>query len=73
VAGRLNIRLFPVGYWLWPAGRAGRATGMRGLPFPRRRAGTGADGGGSAAGTGGREMTGGADSPGPDGPGGQPG
>jgi ABC-type branched-subunit amino acid transport system permease subunit len=32
ISDRLNIRLFPVGYWLWPAGRAARP---RGLALPR--------------------------------------
>jgi branched-chain amino acid transport system permease protein len=35
ISERLNIRLFPVGYWLWPAGEA-PAAGLRRLPFPRR-------------------------------------
>ena len=35
VADRLNIRVFPVGYWLWPAGEARR---RRGLPGRRPRA-----------------------------------
>jgi branched-chain amino acid transport system permease protein len=37
-ADRLHIRLFPVGYWLWPPGAASRAPRSRGLPFARRRA-----------------------------------
>ena len=30
VADRLNIRVFPVGYWLWPAGEARRRRGLPG-------------------------------------------
>jgi branched-chain amino acid transport system permease protein len=30
VADRLNIRIFPVGYWLWPAGEGRRRPGIRG-------------------------------------------
>jgi branched-chain amino acid transport system permease protein len=36
-ADRLNVRLFPVGYWLWPAAGADRAPRPGGLPFARRR------------------------------------
>jgi hypothetical protein len=33
---RFNIRLFPVGYWLWPAEPAA-GSGPAGLSFLRRR------------------------------------
>ena len=36
IADRLNIRLFPVGYWLWPAGGPGGPTGCA-RPAPWRR------------------------------------
>jgi branched-chain amino acid transport system permease protein len=32
---RFGVRLFPVGYWLWPAGQLNRP-GLSRLPFPRR-------------------------------------
>ncbi len=51
-ADRVHIRLFPVGYWLWPAGAppprgraglAGRTRGLAGLTRARRRVRAAAD------------------------------
>ena len=53
IADRLHIRLFPVGYWLWPAGGPGPA-GWRGLRRQRRGLRGGPDG---AGGTGGPDVT----------------
>jgi hypothetical protein len=62
IADRLHIRLFPVGYWLWPAGGPGPA-GWRGLRMQRRGLRAGPD---SAGGIGGPDATGpGAARPGP--------
>jgi hypothetical protein len=38
-ADRWHIRLFPVGYWLWPAAAGDGPPRPRELPFGRRRAG----------------------------------
>lgn len=38
-ADRFHIRLFPVGYWLWPAAQASGAPRPRWLPFSRRQTG----------------------------------
>jgi branched-chain amino acid transport system permease protein len=35
ISDRLNIRLFPVGYWLWPAGQTARPRGLARLRGPR--------------------------------------
>jgi branched-chain amino acid transport system permease protein len=37
ISDRLNIRLFPVGYWLWSDGAAAGTQRRGGLPFSRRR------------------------------------
>jgi ABC-type branched-subunit amino acid transport system permease subunit len=36
ISERFHLRLFPVGYWLWPAGQAG-GSGPSARPFARRR------------------------------------
>jgi branched-chain amino acid transport system permease protein len=41
-AERLHIRLFPVGYWLWPSTATSPAPRSQGLPVTRRRPETGA-------------------------------
>ena len=47
-ADRFHIRLFPVGYWLWPAGQASGAPRSRWLPLSRHQAGPGGPSGPSA-------------------------